>query len=201
MIELGVSGTHCNFAAANSYFTAGSLWPAEISEVFVPVAHPPATNIHRAIAGVSSSRADLNEAARNIYPWVRLGKSILYVSLRILHWGSEAARSQGGVVPGSVNLSAANVDSYRRVFLCPIGFCACRKLNCAATSTDKGSTVSTVAYFCEVDAPAFDIDSTPSAPGSLIVVVQPAGISVRVYLVISATGTNQGSTFGRPLEV
>ena len=105
------------------------------------------------------------------------------------------------MVPGSVNLSAANVDSYRRVFLCPIGLCTCRKLNRTATSTDKGSTVSTFAYFCEVDAPAFDIDSAPSAPGGLIVVVEPAGVSVRVHLVISATGTNQGSTFGRSLEV
>ena len=201
LIKVRVRGAHCDFAATNSYFTAGSLWPAEISEVFVPVAYPAATNIHRAIAGVATSRADLDEAARNIYPWVRLGESSLYVSLRILHGGSEAACPQGGVVPGSVNLSAANVDSDRRVFACPIGLCTCRKLNRTATSTDESSTVSTVAYFGEVDSPAFDIDSAPSAPGGLIVVVEPAGISIRVHLEVGTTGTNQGSTFGRPLEV
>ena len=105
------------------------------------------------------------------------------------------------MVPGSVNLSAANVDSDRRVFLCPIGLCTCRKFNRTATSTDESPSVRPVAYFCQVDRPAFDIDSAPSAPGGLIVVVEPAGISIRVHLVVSTTGTNQGSTFGRPLEV
>ena len=89
-----------------------------------------------------------------------------------------------------IDLSAANVDCYRGVFLCPIGVCARRELDRAATGADESSAVSTVAHFCEVDAPAFDVDSAPGAPRSFIVVVEPARISTRVDLIKSSTRAN-----------
>ena len=46
-----------------------------ISEVLVPVAHPAATDVDRAIAGVRGIRADLDGATGDIYPRIRLSES------------------------------------------------------------------------------------------------------------------------------
>ena len=105
------------------------------------------------------------------------------------------------MVTVGVDLPAANVDSYRRVLRCPIGFCACRELNGAATGTDESSAVSAGARFGKVDAPAGDVDGAPGAPRGFVIVVEPAGISSRVDLVKSPARANQGGTFGRSLEV